>query len=202
MEDKVQNTERVKRDHQLVNEALYQGNQKAYAQLMQHYREPIYYMLLKMVHNPYDAEDLTIEAFGKAFRNLEKFTDNYAFSTWIFKIAVNNCIDFIRKKNCSPNCIDHDIAHAEETMGDMYDRYLQETPEDTFIAKQKIKIMHQAVEQLRPKYRRLVELRYYEELSYEEIAQELDISLSNVKVQLFRAKDMLNSIMANVKYVI
>ena len=65
---------------------------------MDRYRDSIYFMLLKMVNNKDDAEDLTIEAFGKAFKKLHQYTPNYAFSTWLFKIASNNCIDFIRKK--------------------------------------------------------------------------------------------------------
>ena len=75
-----------------------EGDQRAYAELMGRYRDAIYYMLLKMVNNASDAEDLTIEAFGKAFKNITQYAPNYAFSTWLFKIATNNCIDFIRKK--------------------------------------------------------------------------------------------------------
>ena len=84
-------------DCKLVNLAV-NGDQKSYAKLMDRYRDAIYFMLLKMVNNPIDAEDLTIEAFGKAFKNIGQYTPNYAFSTWLFKIATNNCIDYIRKK--------------------------------------------------------------------------------------------------------
>ena len=66
------------------------------------YKKPVYHVVLKMVRNPDDAEDLTIEAFAKAFRNLHKFNPEYAFSTWLFRIATNNCIDFIRKKGSKP----------------------------------------------------------------------------------------------------
>ena len=91
----------------LLVEAAKLGNEKAFASLMNRYRDSIYYMLLKMVNNPIDAEDLTIEAFGKAFRNLESYTPKFAFSTWLFKIATNNCVDFIRKKQLSPTPFDH-----------------------------------------------------------------------------------------------
>ena len=99
-------SEKAKSDLLLVEEAR-KGNEKAFASLMNRYRDSIYYMLLKMVNNPSDAEDLTIEAFGKAFRNLDSYTPKFAFSTWLFKIATNNCVDFIRKKQVSPTPLDH-----------------------------------------------------------------------------------------------
>ena len=201
MENRDNLTEKAKRDSLLVKKALL-GDQQAYADLMSFYRETIYYMLLKIVKNPYDAEDLTIEAFGKAFKYLERYTENYAFSTWLFKIAVNNCIDFLRKKNSSPQYCDHESAILEEDLMNIHNPYKQENPEDLFMEKQKEKIMHQAVQQLRPKYRVLIELRYFKELSYEEIAKELNISLANVKILLFRAKEMLHHIMENLQYTI
>src|SRR6056297_3873137 len=90
-------SDKAQQDIALVEKAK-AGDQQAYGQLMGKYRDSIYYMLLKMVNNPVDAEDLTIEAFGKAFKNIDQYTPNYAFSTWLFKIATNNCIDFIRRK--------------------------------------------------------------------------------------------------------
>ena len=86
-------SEKGRHDYKLVLLAI-KGDQKAYAELLDRYKDAIYYMLLKMVNNKSDAEDLTIEAFGKAFKNIEQYTPNYAFSTWLFKIATNNCIDF------------------------------------------------------------------------------------------------------------
>jgi len=90
-------SEKAQIDFKLVGQAM-QGDQKAFAELMQRYKDSIYFMLLKMVNNRDDADDLTIEAFGKAFKNLHQYTPDYAFSTWLFKIATNNCIDFIRRK--------------------------------------------------------------------------------------------------------
>src|SRR5664279_4926106 len=92
-------TEKAQRDYALVQRAVQFGDQKAYAELLNNYRDSLYFMLLKMTNNPTDAEDLTIEAFGKAFRNLQQYTLEFAFSTWLFRIASNNCIDFLRKKN-------------------------------------------------------------------------------------------------------
>ena len=191
-------TEKAARDAQLVKDALEKGSQQAYAALLNYYRDPLYYTLLKMMKNPYDAEDLTIEAFGKAFKNLEKYTTDYAFSTWLFKIAINNCIDYMRRKNTTPQCIDEDFLVFENAFTDTSGR----SQEENFMRKERAKMMHWAVEQLRPKYRTLIELRYFQELSYEEIAKELNISMNNVKIQLFRAKYMLTAIMEKVKFAI
>jgi RNA polymerase sigma-70 factor (ECF subfamily) len=149
-------------------------------------------MLLKMVNNASDAEDLTIEAFGKAFRSLDSFTPDFAFSTWLFKIATNNCIDFIRKKQISPTPIDQlqdDLEHLTVNIqSDLPD------PEETLINDQKIAVLRDIVNQLKPRYRNLIELRYYKEYSYEEIASELKLPIGTVKAQLYRAKSLLFNI--------
>jgi len=187
-------SDKAKYDYRLVKSAL-DGDQKAYAELLGRYRDAIYFMLLKMVNNKSDSEDLTIEAFGKAFKNLHYYTPEYAFSTWLFKIATNNCIDFIRKKKASHVYIDD----AEEDK-DSSSSSLQATtpdPEESFIIFQKKKLMHSVVAKLKPRYRNLVELRYFKEFSYEEIAEELDLPLGTVKAQLFRARELLFNILKN-----
>ena len=88
---------RANEDFELVQSAI-DGSQQAYAVLMNRYRHPVFHKMLKMVKNPNDADDLTLEAFGKAFNKLESYVPHYAFSTWLFRIAINNCIDHIRKK--------------------------------------------------------------------------------------------------------
>lgn len=184
-------------DYSLVQKAIKDGDQQAYATLMDRYRDSIYFMLLKMVNNKDDADDLTIEAFGKAFNNLKQYTPNYAFSTWLFRIASNNCIDFIRKKKKTVLSIDRKFETEDgETMG-MDIKADQLDPEETVIKSQKVKMMRNVVEKLKPRYRELVELRYFKEYSYEEIAEELDIPLGTVKAQLFRAREFLYNIMKN-----
>lgn len=195
-------TDKAQRDALLVKDALENGSQKAYSDLMRYYRDPLYFTLLKMMKNPYDAEDLTIEAFGKAFKNLEKYTTEYAFSTWLFKIAINNCIDYMRRKNTSPQCVDEDFCVFENNCEHDATGSRIMSQEENIIQKERAQMMHWAVEQLRPKYRTLIELRYFQELSYEEISQELNISMSNVKIQLFRAKYMLSAIMEKMRYAI
>ena len=180
------------RNDLLFVEKAKNGDGKAFAALMNHYRDSIYFMLLKMVNNASDAEDLTIEAFGKAFRNLDSFTPDYAFSTWLFKIATNNCIDFIRKKQTSPIPIDHlqdDLDNLTRNIqSDLPD------PEETLINDQKIAVLRGIVNQLKPRYRALIELRYYKEYSYEEISSELNLPIGTVKAQLYRAKTLLYNI--------
>ncbi len=184
-------SDNAKNDLILVEEAK-KGNEKAYAGLMNRYRDSIYYMLLKMVNNPSDAEDLTIEAFGKAFRSIDTYTPRFAFSTWLFMIATNNCIDFIRKKQSSPIPLDQWQDSSDNLtvniQSDLPD------PEETLINDQKIAILRKIVNQLKSPYREIIELRYYKEYSYEEIATELNIPIGTVKAQLYRAKSLLYNI--------
>jgi RNA polymerase sigma-70 factor (ECF subfamily) len=184
-------SEKAKNDLVLVEEAK-KGNEKAFASLMNRYRDSIYYLLLKMVNNPSDAEDLTIEAFGKAFRNIESYTPKFAFSTWLFMIATNNCIDFIRRKQSSPSPLDQGQIGLDSItiniQSDLPD------PEEALINDQKIATLRKIVNQLKSPYREIIELRYYKEYSYEEISAELNIPIGTVKAQLYRAKTLLYNI--------
>lgn len=188
-------TKKSQRDCLLIQKALEENNQQAYAELMEYYRESLYLMMLKMVNNPYDAEDLTIDAFGKAFRNLSQYTNTNAFSTWLFKIASNNCIDFLRKKRLKLVMIDQPFENED---GDFHNIEIKDemlNPEEKLCDKENKESMREIVAKLKPHYRNLVELRYFDELSYEEIAQHLQIPLGTVKAKLFRAKYMLQIIM-------
>ena len=202
MYDNIKNNLTTKgiRDYELVISARETGNQKAYAQLMEYYRNPLYFMLLKMTNNPNDADDLTIEAFGKAFKKIEQYTPDYAFSTWLFKIASNNCIDFIRKKKKNSFSLDNDFVNDNER-NNLVNKIPSKTldPEEKIIKKQKIKLMREVVERLKPHYRTLIELRYFKEYSYEEIANELNLPLGTVKAKLFRARELLYNIVKNDK---
>lgn len=188
-------TDKAKRDYLLIRSALDNKDRVAYADLMTNYRDSIYFMLLKMTNNKDDAEDLTIEAFGKAFKKLEQYTPDYAFSTWLFKIASNNCIDFIRKKKQRVYSLDKEFQ--DEAGTEMSSRIPSDVldPEEELIRMQKINIMRAIVERLKPHYRILIELRYFKEYSYEEIATELSLPLGTVKAKLFRARDLLFNIL-------
>ncbi len=185
-------SEKAQYDFMLVQSAR-GGDQKAYAELLGRYRDAIYFMLLKMVNNASDAEDLTIEAFGKAFKNISQYTPNFAFSTWLFKIATNNCIDFIRKKRAATISLDQSNEETDTTsvtiQADTPD------PEAHLINNQKVKLLREVVSKLKPRYRTLVELRYFKEYSYEEISDELELPIGTVKAQLFRARELLFNIL-------
>jgi RNA polymerase sigma factor (sigma-70 family) len=185
-------SDKAKGDLLLVAEAR-KGNEKAYAALMNRYRDSIYFMLLKMVNNASDAEDLTIEAFGKAFRNLDSYTPKFAFSTWLFKIATNNCVDFIRKKQLSPAPFDN----QQDDLDNLTVNLQSDTPdpEESLINLQEMAALKDIVNQLKPRYKSLIELRYYKEYSYEEISSELKLPIGTVKAQLFRAKTLLYNIL-------
>lgn len=192
-------SDKAQYDLKLVKRAVEDNDQSAYAELMSRYRDSIYFMLLKMINNRDDAEDLTIEAFGKAFKRLHQYAPKYAFSTWLFKIASNNCIDFIRKKKKKLVSIDQPIGTSDggsmriELKGHGLD------PEEETIKAAKVKMMREVVQKLKPRYRTLIELRYFKEYSYDEIAQELNIPLGTVKAQLFRAREFLHNLMRNSK---
>lgn len=190
-------SEKAVYDYALIRSALDRADQKAYAELMGRYRDSVYFMLLKMVNNKDDADDLTIEAFGKAFKRLHQYTPNYAFSTWLFKIASNNCIDFIRRKKMVTFSIDKTFENEEGSEMSMDIKAESLNPEENMVKKQKVKHMREVVEKLKPRYRVLVEMRYFEELSYEEIAEKLELPLGTVKAQLFRARGFLANILKN-----
>lgn len=186
-------------DYKLVKRALDDVDQKAYAELMGRYRDSVYYMLLKMVNNKDDAEDLTVEAFGKAFKRLSQYTPNFAFSTWLFRIATNNCIDFIRRKRKNTFSIDQPMEDDEggEMVMDLRSDTLD--PEQHIMKKQKIMMLRELVDKMKPRYRTLIEMRYFQELSYEEIADQLELPLGTVKAQLFRAREFLYNVLKNTQ---
>jgi RNA polymerase sigma factor (sigma-70 family) len=188
-------SEKAQKDYELVIRATQKKDQQAFAELMDKYKDSIYFMLLKMVNNNDDAEDLTLEAFGKAFNRLHQYTPNFAFSTWLFKIATNNCIDFLRKKKKNVMSIDNRIPNSEgdEFMFEIKSDGL--TPEQLAMNDQKIQLMRQYVKKLKPRYETLVEMRYFKEMSYDEISEELNLPLGTVKAQLFRAREFLYNIM-------
>ncbi|MBN2164833.1 MAG: sigma-70 family RNA polymerase sigma factor [Marinilabiliaceae bacterium] len=189
-------SDKAKYDLELVHKAV-AGDQKAFAELMGRYRDAIYFMLLKMVNNKSDAEDLTIEAFGKAFKNIQQYSPNFAFSTWLFKIASNNCIDYLRKKRTNFVSIDGGIGDDKDNEPTIHLRDDTPDPEEHLIKGQKAILMRTIVKKLKPRYRTLIELRYFKEYSYEEIAVELDLPIGTVKAQLFRARELLFQTLKN-----
>jgi len=178
------------KDFELIRRAK-QGDEKAYTELMKRYKKSVYHTLLKMVRNVDDAEDLTIEAFAKAFKNLEKFDPKFTFSTWLFRVATNNAIDFIRKKRLETTSIQGAYTDEGGSEVAMELRDTGSNPQEEVIRGQRGEIVKNIVLRLPARYRTLVELRYFQELSYEEIAVKLGAPLGTVKAQLHRARELL-----------
>ena len=199
MEVNKQFSDKALKDFKLIDHAVREGDEQAFAELMERYKRPVYHMILKMVRNIDDAEDLTIEAFAKAFKNLHKFKKDYTFSTWLFRIATNNAIDFIRKKKLDTFSLNTSFTDdgGESVNIDVQDNNLN--PQEETIKGQKIELVQMFVTKLPPKYQRLVRLRYFDELSYEEIAKTLDAPLGTVKAQLHRARELMYDLVKDKK---
>ena len=144
-----------------------------------------------MVKNIHEAEDLTQEAFIKAFNSLRSFNEDYAFSTWLYKIATNNCIDFFRKRKLQTYSLDKPVKYKDsELKHELPDPELN--PEKNIIARERSDIIQDAIKTLPEKYYTAIILRHRREKSYEEIAEILNLPLGTVKARIFRAREMLN----------
>ncbi|MEC7646320.1 MAG: sigma-70 family RNA polymerase sigma factor [Bacteroidota bacterium] len=189
-------TEKGQRDLRLINRALESGDPSAYGELMKLYRDPLYFMLYEKVGNQEVAKDLTIESLGKAFKKLHLYVPDYTFSTWIFTVARNHCIDYLRKHKLPTFSIDKKMIDQDgkRTNFDLVSTDLN--PQQRMEKRQRIAILRRIVDQLKPKYRDLVKLRYFKELSYQEIAEYLEIPIGTVKAQLNRSREQLFKIMS------
>lgn len=176
-------------DSSLIQEAL-SGNDQAYKRLMQKYHDAIFNFIFKMVRERQQVEDLTQEAFIKAFSSLKNFNDEFAFSTWLYKIATNNSIDFIRKRKLQMYSIDKPIESKDSD-------YTFELPDESYeadkelISGQKTRLLNEAIAKLPEKYKKVIRLRHVEEKSYEEIAAILKLPIGTVKAHIFRAREVL-----------
>lgn len=185
-------------DYKIVKRAI-AGDEKAYGELFKRYKDSVYFMILKMVNNRADAEDLTFEAFEKAFGSLNFYSPQFAFSTWLFKIASNNTIDFIRKKRAKLVSLEYDDINQDER-GYIYSIPADVlTPEEEIVRMQRASFLRKQVAMLKGRYRRLIELRYFDEYSYDEIADVLGIPLGTVKAQFFRARELLQTALSHTE---
>jgi RNA polymerase sigma-70 factor (ECF subfamily) len=183
-------------DHKLINLAK-EGDQRSFEALLNKYRNLVYHVMFKMVGNSQEAEDLTQEAFIKAFRALSSFNEEFAFSTWLMKIATNNCIDYLRKKKLRVFSIDEPVKYKDEELQFEIPDH-DPSPERQLLEEERSKFINNAIESLPPRYRHVILLRHKEEKSYEEIAEILDLPLGTVKARIFRAREMLNKKMKNL----
>ncbi len=176
-------------DADLIHRAV-DGDQRAFAALQKKYHPAISNLIRRMLRSGDDVEDLVQETFVKAFNALRSFNHEYAFSTWLYKIASNHCIDFLRKKRLKTFSLDQPIETKD---GEMQFEVADNTwvPDGDIQNREKLRILRNAIEELPEKYRRVIKLRHEEELDYQEIANTLDLPLGTVKAHLFRARAML-----------
>ncbi|MFI5251766.1 MAG: RNA polymerase sigma factor [Bacteroidota bacterium] len=176
-------------DIELIHAAL-KGNQPAFRRLMKKYYASLYNLIYRLVRNKDEVEDLTQEAFVKAFASLKFFNEEYAFSTWLYKIASNNTIDYIRKKKLETFSIDKPIASDDSD----YKFELPDTtyePDKDIIRRQRSLLISQAIEKLPEKYKKVILLRHVDEYDYAEIAKMLKLPIGTVKAHIFRARELL-----------
>ncbi|MDR3366018.1 MAG: sigma-70 family RNA polymerase sigma factor [Prevotellaceae bacterium] len=165
------------------------GDVNAFNVLVDRYYEGVLLRLKQRLGNVADAEDIAQQTFAKAFENINSYSDKYAFSTWIYSIANNCCIDFMRKRRMGSTISIDKLVEDE----DFNTQNAQLNPEENMIAEQNMVEASLLLSKLKLKlqYRRIIELRYLKEYAYEEIAAELNIPIGTVKTHLFRAKEML-----------
>lgn len=176
-------------DDKLVERAT-GGDEQAYKELVDKYERAIYFHILKMIRDQDQVEDLVQETFVKAFDNLASYSTTYAFSTWLYRIATNHTIDYLRKKKLKTLSIDEPVKTRD---GDMQIQLPDENAETDrkIIRKQRQKIVQEAIDDLPAKYRRVIQMRHMEEKSYQEIADILELPLGTVKAHIFRARELL-----------
>ncbi len=165
-------------------------SQSAFNFLLDYYWNDVYGFQLKRVNNEYEAEDITIETFSKAFDKIASYDKKYVFGTWLITISKNIQIDKSRKKKLSVYW--HSMNTSEEHVKKIPDD--APTPEDRLITKQNLTELLQFIKQLKPHYQDVINLRYFQEMSYIEISKKLGEPLNNVKVRLLRARKLLAEI--------
>ena len=181
----------VKNQEQTISNLVYaakQEDQHAFRQLLDLHWNELYGFMIKRTENENDAEDLCLQAFSKAFDKIETYNDEFTFSTWLTSIAKNLHVDLIRKEKTRL----HQSTDVNEVGFDVIDKPLG--PEDHLIRSQHLDKLLQQVRSLKPIYRDVIQLRFFQELSHKEMATQLGLSLSNVKVRLLRAKKLLAEI--------
>lgn len=169
------------------------GDQVAFTSLLDYYWNEVYGFMLKRTENETDAEDITIETFAKAFDKIATYNPEFQFNTWLIAIAKNVHIDMLRKKKSTVflDITDED-DHQAYNVADS-----SPSPEDKIITEQNLSRLLQCIKELKPHYQEVIQLRYFQELSYQEISEQLQEPLSNVKVKLLRAKKLLAEIIHN-----
>ena len=166
-----------------------ENNQIAFNFLLDRFWNDVYAFQLKRIENENDAEDVTIQTFSKAFDNIHSFDKKYKFKTWLIAISKNIHIDLVRKEKNKPSILSKD---EDEKAYQVLDE--SPSPEDKLITEQNLAKLLKDIKKLKPRYQEVINLRYFQELSYKEISEELNEPMNNVKVKLLRAKKLLAEI--------
>ena len=180
-------------DEKLLIRKILSGDQSAFAELVERYQKPVYSLCLRMAGNPADAEDLAQEAFLKAWRGLSNYKFESTFSTWLYRLTSNVCIDFLRqqkRKGTLSFIVSEENDGAEPEVPDD-----QPLPEECVLQKEKQQAVASAMAELEEEYRLVLTLRVVDELSYEQIAEVLNIKLGTVKSRIARARERLRKIL-------
>ena len=186
-----------KSDYELIDDSI-SGDEDAFGILMGRYENSLYGLIFKMVRNHEETQDLVQEAFIKSYKALESFNKQYSFSTWLFKIASNNCIDHLRKRRLKTTSIDVPIQTEDGSLS-------QDLPDDSFspekdsLRNELFSSVNSIIDELPEKYKVVINLRHKEDQSYEEIAVALDIPIGTVKARIFRAREILKKSITKMK---
>ena len=168
-------------DRELVRLAL-ENRQEAYTRLLVRHKDRVQAFINKLIVNSSESEDLVLMSFDKAFRNLKHYNPKYAFSTWLYSIVQNLCIDHFRKNK--QYFVSLEEAQETEDIN----------PEEVMIAEQQKQAIESVISRLKPDYAEVIRLRYMQHYAYEEIADTLNVPLGTVKTRIHRAKVMLAQI--------
>ncbi len=169
------------------------NDQIAYKTLLNKYWKDIYRFQFSKSKNEDEAEDITIKTFARAFDKIDTYDKKFKFKTWLISISANLYIDHLRKQKTKTVSIHKDFSEAFNLIDE------DPTPEDKIIYEQNLAKLKAYVKQLKPHYQEVINLRYFQELSYKEIAEQLGEPLNNIKVKLLRAKKLLYEIIKNIK---
>ncbi|HET6349956.1 MAG TPA: sigma-70 family RNA polymerase sigma factor [Candidatus Krumholzibacteria bacterium] len=175
------------------------GDERAFRALLEKYERAVFSICLRMVRNRDEAADLAQEAFIKVFGSLDKYNPAYAFSSWLFKITSNLCIDHLRKRRITTFAMDEPV---EGEKGEYTRQYVAPDlpPDETFSRDEKMRRLEEGIAALPEHYRIMLVLRHQEDMSYEEIAESLSIPLGTVKARIHRAREMLKSILEDTDF--
>jgi len=163
------------------------GDAHAFETLFRKYQTYVYNISLGMLCNSEDAADITQETFLRLHRSLGSFRGDASFSTWLYRVAVNLCITELRRRGRHRFEFLDEVAHEEERPGA---EELESDPTEAIEQEEERRVVHQVLRMLPPDYRAVMVLRHFQQLAYEEIADVLGLSLSQVKTRLFRARKM------------